>query len=403
MNLKHLTAVSAVTVLLLGGCATGTAAPAGTAAPEAAHPETAAALSPLPKPEITEGLRGEQFGIDKNIDETTIDQYLGREDTVYRDMRMLVDEANYEAIGGDRWLSGVVEGFEVVPYPYLCNVEGLPEEVGSSYQGETLFTKSETGYTANYEQSMAVLEYLFPKDKNIILMCGGGGYAGMTKAMLAALGWDADRIWNAGGFWYYEGDHALNLKREENGQVYYDFYKVNYHYLDFATMAKLDGSAPSQPQESTAASFEPGYPALTTASLKDLIEKKETFAVSVYLPSCSTCVEVAPVIQEVADSGQIPFYQMSMSDMKKEDNVISEKVTYTPSVVIFKEGKLAGYLDAGKDEDLEAYKSAKALSEWISQFVKIDIVTGSAEVDVEECGKACEAFPQFSVNGGSAN
>ena len=40
----------------------------------------------LPKPEVTDGIRGEQFGIDKNINEETIDNYLGREDTVYRDM-----------------------------------------------------------------------------------------------------------------------------------------------------------------------------------------------------------------------------------------------------------------------------------------------------------------------------
>lgn len=57
-------------------------------------------LADLPKPELAGGLRGE-MGIDKNINETNIDQYLGRDDAVYRDMRMLVDDANYEAIGGD--------------------------------------------------------------------------------------------------------------------------------------------------------------------------------------------------------------------------------------------------------------------------------------------------------------
>ena len=117
----------------------------------------------LPLPEVEDGMRG-QLGIDRNINEKTIDKYLGREDAVYRDMRMLKDEANYEAIGGDSYLSGFVKGFEVVPYPYLCNVEGLPEEVGSSYSGYTLFTHDENGYTANYEESLHILESLFPKD-----------------------------------------------------------------------------------------------------------------------------------------------------------------------------------------------------------------------------------------------
>ena len=137
----------------------------------------------LPLPELEDGLRG-QLGIDKNINEETIDKYLNRSDSVYRDMRMLKDEADYEAIGGDSYLSGFVKGFEVVPYPYLCNVEGLPEQVGSTYSGVTLFTHNEDGsYTENYKESMNILESLFPKDKYIFLMCGGGGYAGMMKNM----------------------------------------------------------------------------------------------------------------------------------------------------------------------------------------------------------------------------
>ena len=133
----------------------------------------------LPKPELSEGLRG-TFGIDKNINETTIDNYLNRSDSVYRDMRMLKDPGNYEAIGGDSYLSGFIKGFEVVPYPYIVNVTGLPEEVGKTYEGKTLFTLKDGKYIANYNESLSILEYLFPKDKYIFLMCGAGGYAGST-------------------------------------------------------------------------------------------------------------------------------------------------------------------------------------------------------------------------------
>ncbi len=148
-------------------------------------------LPSLPAPELAEGQRGE-LGIDKNINEATIDQYLGRSDAVYRDVRMLKDPGNYEAIGGDANLSGFVDGFEVVPFPYLVNVKGLPEVVGDTYTGKTLFTQHSDGsYTTNYEESLEVLKALFPQDKIIFLMCGGGGYSGMLKNMLAALGCDA--------------------------------------------------------------------------------------------------------------------------------------------------------------------------------------------------------------------
>lgn len=194
--------------------------------------------SELPKPELSEGLRG-TFGIDKNINETTIDNYLDRSDSVYRDMRMLKDPGNYEAIGGDSYLSGFIKGFEVVPYPYIVNVTGLPEEVGKTYEGKTLFTLKDGKYIANYNESLSILEYLFPKDKNIFLMCGAGGYAGSTKEMLVALGWDENRIYNIGGYWYYNGNNNVEVKRTINNKTYYDFYKINYHNIDFTNLTKV--------------------------------------------------------------------------------------------------------------------------------------------------------------------
>ena len=152
-------------------------------------------LKDLPAPELSEGQRGE-LGIDKNVNESTIDEYLNRSDAVYRDLRMLKDPGNYEAIGGDSYLSGFVDGFEV--------------------------------------ESMDIIEGLFPKDKVIFLMCGGGGYSGMMKNMLVKLGWDENRIYDVGGYWFYEGDNAVQVKRVlDNGEVVYDFYKVPYHEIEF--------------------------------------------------------------------------------------------------------------------------------------------------------------------------
>lgn len=196
------------------------------------------ALSALPKQELSSGQRGE-FGIDKNVNEATIDQYLGRSDSVYRDMRMLKDPGNYGAIGGDSYLSGFVNGFEVVPLPYIVNVTSLPEQVGDTYVGKTLFTNTNGIYTPNYKESMEILEALFPKDKYIFLMCGGGGYAGMMKAMLVALGWDESKIYNVGGYWFYEGVNKVEVKRENaDGKTVYDFYKVPYHDINLYTLTE---------------------------------------------------------------------------------------------------------------------------------------------------------------------
>ena len=187
----------------------------------------------LPKPTVTGGQRG-QLGIDKNINEKNIDKYLNRKDSVYRDMRMLKDEANYEKIGGDSYLSGFVSGFEVIPFPYIVNVTGLPKEVGNTYSGKTLYTKKENGkYVDNYKESQEILEYYFPKDKYIFLMCGGGGYAGMMKNMLVDLGWDEDMIYNVGGYWFYKGKNNEVIKTVRSNETVYDFWKVTYHDFNF--------------------------------------------------------------------------------------------------------------------------------------------------------------------------
>lgn len=194
----------------------------------------------LPLPEVTGGERG-MLGIDKNINEETIDKYLNRDDSVYRDVRLLEDPGNYESIGGDSYLSGFVKGFEVISLPYIAPVTGLPESVGETYTGKTLFSVNEEGtYIPNYEESMDILEYYFPKDKNIFLMCGGGGYAGMMKNILVSLGWNENKIYNTGGYWYYDGKNNVEVKVERNGKTTYDFWKVTYHDINFDNLTEVE-------------------------------------------------------------------------------------------------------------------------------------------------------------------
>ena len=93
-------------------------------------------------------------------------------------------------------------------------------------------------YVANYEESIEYLEYYFPKDKVIFLMCGGGGYAGMTKNLLVSLGWDKNKIYDVGGYWYYNGKNNVQVKTIKDGKTTYDFWKVTYHDIDFKSLTE---------------------------------------------------------------------------------------------------------------------------------------------------------------------
>ena len=201
-------------------------------------------LEPLPVQEKSEGLRG-TYDIDKNINEKTIDNYLGRSDVAYRDVRMLEDTATWENKGGERDLTGFVKGFEVIPYAYLTEFpeayveQKRSENVSGLYEGKTLFRLDEEGnYVANHKESMSILEYIFPKDKTIFLMCGAGGYANFTKQMLGALGWDTSKIYNVGGYWNYDGKNAISTKIEGSDKC--DFSKVPYHNIDFDRLTPVE-------------------------------------------------------------------------------------------------------------------------------------------------------------------
>lgn len=201
------------------------------------------AEKPLPKAEPNED---SQFGVDKNINVDTIDNWLNRDDAVYRDVRMLFDPADYAAIGGDADLTHTIEGFKIVPYPYIATLQTLP--VSGAYSGNCLFTVTwgtdgtVISASPNYDESDMILEELFPKDKAIFLMCGGGGYSGMMKSLLIFLGWDASKLYNIGGDWSYKGEHSQELivyPEAANGNKIYATWRADYAYIDFSRLNKV--------------------------------------------------------------------------------------------------------------------------------------------------------------------
>ena len=331
----------------------------------------------LPIPESSEGIRGD-LGIDKNINEETIDNYLNRDDAVYRDVRMLNDTAEFEEIGGNSITDGIVEGFEIVPYPYLCNVIDLPEEVGESYKGTTLFTKTSDGYKENYDESLKLLEEFFPKDKIIFIMCGGGGYSGMTKDLLVYYGWDANRIYNVGGYWYYNGSHKVDIKKEVNGEIHYDLNNVIYHNIDFDSLNAKDDYVISNEVINTSS-----YTELDENNYKDIINSKEPSLIFVYLRGCSACNSFKTIINDVNLYNDLNIYQTEFHKLSKLGLKL-DNLKFAPSLIVVKDGEILGYLNSDSDEDKEYYKKASSLSDWITNYISINKVSTS-NINNEDC------------------
>jgi len=192
------------------------------------------------------------FGVDKNVNINTIDEYLNLDNVAYRDMRLLVDSQGYDDLTptSSGMLTATIEGFRISPLPYIANLwEGMlpppvlenPVEKNYTPLFDVVWNNDGTiaSISENYEESLQVLHEIFPKDKLIFLMCGGGGYAWMTKQILVKLGYDATKVYNIGGFWSYTGKHKVELvsfyDKNNNGAYegsYYSFYNGNYMAID---------------------------------------------------------------------------------------------------------------------------------------------------------------------------
>lgn len=117
-----------------------------------------------------------------------LSDYLDREDVVYIDLR---DAKSYS--------QGHIEGFEWVPH-----FDVLMKSGGA--RADQLFYTDNGTIKPNYEESVQILNAIFPKDRVIFLMCQSGGRVVYTMNILAANGYDMTKVYNVGGFGQIKGD-----------------------------------------------------------------------------------------------------------------------------------------------------------------------------------------------------
>lgn len=190
--MKKLFAI-ALSVLLLAGCA---------AAPQECEPCTtpdapeAPALAALPEArDVTKSYKPSKDAAEEactadvyaagcssiNVDNLT--DYLNRDDVVYIDLRDYNDYAKKH-----------LKNFEVIPYFALifdaeAGTEGKPQLFGGTLEEPV----------ATYEESEALLNAMFPKDKTIFLMCQSGGRVAQMMKLMSSLGYDMSKVYNVGG------------------------------------------------------------------------------------------------------------------------------------------------------------------------------------------------------------
>lgn len=179
---------------LLAGCTT--AAPA-----EDKTPELPASVNTAAKYKNADGVEtacevNNYTNACAGVNSTNLHEYLGRDDVLYIDLRDYVDYGSKH-----------LRNFEVVPYfAYIFNAEA-----GTNPEKIQLFGGSVAEPVAAYEESVEILEVLFPKDKTIFLMCQSGGRVAQCMTLLDSLGWDMSKIYNVGGMGQYTDEAYADL------------------------------------------------------------------------------------------------------------------------------------------------------------------------------------------------
>lgn len=143
-------------------------------------------LSKLPAARLAETAKGQACNSNDFKEDcssihitTNLYKYLGREDTVYIDLR------NYDQV-----TQKFIDGFRFVEF--------FDEIYGT---GTQLFIQSNgaDNFMPRYQNSVAILEAMMPKDKNIFLMCAAGSRVVNMMKIMEVHGWDMSRVYNVGG------------------------------------------------------------------------------------------------------------------------------------------------------------------------------------------------------------
>lgn len=106
---------------------------------------------------------------------------------------------------------------------------------------------------------------------------------------------------------------------------------------------------------------------LNVKSFDKLIDNKESFALFVYQPLCTTSYEFEEVLSQFSKKYNISFYKMPYSNLK--ETKLGNKIKYYPTILIFEEGGLIDYLNPDSDEHIKYYKTVEGFKEWFSSYV----------------------------------
>ena len=107
---------------------------------------------------------------------------------------------------------------------------------------------------------------------------------------------------------------------------------------------------------------------LDKAGYEDLISQNKSFVVLIDKPGCTTTVAMRENMAAFPSNIQFRYYRMMWDEVKASS--LHEKVKFTPSVALIKNGEVTKWLQADRDEDSDYFNSGEALQRWITDNIE---------------------------------
>lgn len=106
---------------------------------------------------------------------------------------------------------------------------------------------------------------------------------------------------------------------------------------------------------------------IDNTKLKELENAGESFALVVYNSSCIGSANFIKLINEYLENNEIKIYRILGKNTN--DTLLSKKIKFFPSMVIYKDGKIIEYLDTELNEHIKYYENLESFEEWFESII----------------------------------
>lgn len=106
---------------------------------------------------------------------------------------------------------------------------------------------------------------------------------------------------------------------------------------------------------------------LDTPEFRKLVDQKQSFLLITYQPGCTA--SILSFARQFSEEHNIAFNYLVWSELRETE--VHEDVKFTPSVMVFREGKVVKFLRADSNEDVNMYNNYADFKNWLENSLDL--------------------------------